>query len=291
MGRDGHALRGLRRWFGRLRPGSRQAVPSDSMPGDHRHLADGASGGDGGEAAGHSRERHHAPWPPRTGNPPIFNIPPATLVLIGTLVVVYSFLNLFPDRLTWPVLVRLTFLYGDLDAMLSGGYNRAAIWTLTSLFTHGLVHLLAMHLMVNLGFLMAFGSAVERVIGPKGMLTVFFLSVAAGAIAQFFFDSATSGALMGASGGVSGCMGCFARLMLRRDTHPQMRRMGLNLIGVLVLVNLAIGFFGEAVFGGAFGGSEIRIAWQAHIGGFAAGLALGSIPWPRPRRRSLWRES
>ena len=242
-----------------------------------------------GDDGGHDG-RAAAPWPPQTGNPPIFNIPPATLVLIGTLVVVFAFLNLFPDRLTWPVVVRLSFLYGDLEALFSGGFNRPVIWLLVSLFSHGLVHLLAMHLVVNLGFLLAFGSAVERAIGPRGMLTVFFMSVAAGAIAQALFDSSPSGALMGASGGVSGCMGCFARLMLRPETPPRLRRMGLNLIGILILVNLAIGVFGEAVFGGAFGGGEVRIAWQAHIGGFLAGLLLGSLPWPRPRRRGLWRE-
>lgn len=255
------------------------------MPGDHREPQS-----DERSSVYESRWRHGHSLPPETGNPPIFNIPPATLALIGVLVVVFAFLNLFPDRLTWPVLVRLTFLYGSLDDMLSGSFERPAFWTFTSLFSHGLVHLLAMHLMVNLGFLLAFGSAVERAIGSRPMLIVFFVSVAAGAVAQFIFDASTSGALMGASGGVSGCMGCFARLMLRRDTHPRLRRLGLNLIGVLILVNLAIGLFGDALFGGSLGGSDIRIAWQAHIGGFLAGLALGSINWPAPRRHQIWRD-
>ncbi|MEM1398411.1 MAG: rhomboid family intramembrane serine protease, partial [Pseudomonadota bacterium] len=201
----------------------------------------------------------------------------------------YSFLNLFPDALTWPVLVRLTFFYGSLTDLFSAGFDRSVFWNISSLFTHGLVHLLAIHLMVNLGFLLAFGSAVERAIGPRGMLTVFFVSVAAGAIAQLLLDPSTSGALMGASGGVSGCMGCFARLLLRSGTPRRMRRMGFNLIGVLIAMNLAIGVFGDAIFGGALGDAQVRIAWQAHIGGFVAGLLLGSLPWPIPHRRGLWR--
>ncbi len=255
------------------------------MPGDHREPHS-----DERRVDYESRWRHGHQMPPETGNPPIFNIPPATLALIGVMVVVFAFLNLFPDRLTWPVLVRLTFLYGSLEDMLSGSFDRPVIWTFTSLFSHGLVHVLAMHLVVNLGFLLAFGSAVERAIGSRPMLIVFFVSVAAGAVAQFIFDASTSGALMGASGGVSGCMGCFARLMLRPETHPRLRRMGLNLIGVLILVNLAIGLFGGALFGGALGESDIRIAWQAHIGGFLAGLVLGSFNWPAQRRRQIWRE-
>jgi membrane associated rhomboid family serine protease len=79
--------------------------------------------------------------------------------------------------------------------------------------------------------------------------------------------------LFGASGAVSGCIGAFCRLMLA--THdPGRRRLALNLIGFTIIANVLF-----ALFGGGLMGLDAQVAWQAHIGGFLAGFALGT-----PRR-------
>src|SRR3546814_7657257 len=82
-----------------------------------------------------------------------------------------------------------------------------------TLVTHAFLHADLMHLALNLGFLLAFGSYVERNLGLARYLLLFALTAAAGALADYAFRGAVPIALIGASGAVYGMTGAAMRFM------------------------------------------------------------------------------
>ncbi len=144
-----------------------------------------------------------------------------------------------------------------------------------TLVTYAFLHGDFMHLALNLGFLLAFGSFVER------HLLLFAATAAFGALSEFWFRGAEPVALIGASGAVYGMTGAAARFMFagadpgqhRPDQRrPNQRRRALVFIGVFLGLNLVFGItgLGDFLAGAAVG-------WKAHIGGLLAGLVLAFL--------------
>lgn len=214
--------------------------------------------------------------PSRPPNPPAFNVPPVTLAVAAVLVAVFGVLTLAPVPWTASVIeafalrpIRVAFALADPER---GQPALAA----ASLLTHALIHIDAMHIALNVGFLLAFGTMCERAFGPRRYMAILVLTALAGALAKLAIDWAQLVIMFGASGAVFGCMGAFVRLLL--SGPMPIRRRGLALMGALVVVNILFTFIGPTVLG-----IEGRIAWDAHAGGFVAGMLLG---WP-PRRRTI----
>ncbi len=143
-----------------------------------------------------------------------------------------------------------------------------ALWPFgTSLFLHGDW----LHLANNLLFMAIFGTLVERHLGARWLVVLFFLCGFAGSLLQVFlpFDFGPPTELVvGASGGLFGLMGvaltCGAPAM--RQGSPQRR-----LLIALIVINAVIGL---VAFSGVMG-SLLLIGWQSHLGGFLAGLLFG----------------
>lgn len=143
-----------------------------------------------------------------------------------------------------------------------------ALWPFaTALFLHGDW----LHLANNLLFLAIFGTLVERHLGSRWLVILFFVCGFAGSLLQIFlpFDFGPPTELVvGASGGLFGLMGaaltCGAPAM--RQGSPQRR-----LLIALIVINAVIGL---VAFSGVMG-SLLLIGWQSHLGGFLAGLLLG----------------
>ena len=214
---------------------------------------------------------------PRTeipANPPAFNVPPVTLATAGVLVAVFGLLALGPDSLAAATLHWLAFRPIRIVYAFHEPLHGQTLIAVLSLLTHALIHFDFAHLALNVGFLLAFGAACERVFGPRRFAAILVLSAIAGAAAKFAVDWNAPVYMIGASGAVFGCMGGFIRLML--GGPPRMRRRGLLLLLALVIANVVLTVMGPQLLG-----VDGRIAWDAHIGGFVAGMLLG---WP-PRRR------
>lgn len=157
-------------------------------------------------------------------------------------------------------------LFGlDKEAVADG-----QLWRLVTLtLVHG--HLL--HLAFNMYALYIVGPIVEALYGRLLFLLFYLLTAAAGSAASYFVLENTS---VGASGAV---FGLFGLLMVSNWVHkPALGRQARSLstqIGVLIVINLAIGF---GIGGGLMGG---RIDNAAHIGGLVAGAWLGLALAPR----------
>jgi membrane associated rhomboid family serine protease len=150
-----------------------------------------------------------------------------------------------------------------------------------TLVTYAFLHGDFMHLALNLGFLLAFGSFVERHLGLARYLLLFVLTAVIGALTEYAFREAEPLALIGASGAVYGMTGAAMRYMFAGG-GPQRRRGALVFVGVFMGINLLLGVtgLGDLLAGAAIG-------WKAHAGGFLAGALLSFLLGGRPAPRSV----
>jgi membrane associated rhomboid family serine protease len=154
-------------------------------------------------------------------------------------------------------------------------------WTLV---TYAFLHASWEHVIFNCLWLLAFGAPVIRRFGTARFLSFFAATAAAAALFHMLFNTLDVSVLVGASGAVSGLTAAAIRFAigpmgtadgpLNRPAAPLVVALRdkrvLMFIGVWFAINL-IGGLGVP-FGG--GGESLRIAWEAHIGGFLAGLLL-----------------
>ena len=239
---------------------------------------------------------------------PIFNVPVVVLSLLAIMGLVHAltelvlsseqmdaFLEMFafvPARYDLRILRQLPWTFGW----------GAAVWTfLTYAFIHGNL----MHLGFNAVWLLAFGTPVARRLGPLRFLIFFLAAAAVGAAAHLVVHTGERVPMVGASAAISGAMAAALRFMFQRggplgvfsgplgvfrsDDEAAYRVPAPPLSVILrdprVIVFVAIWFSVNLLFGllganplfglGAVdnpGQDDMPIAWEAHIGGFVAGL-------------------
>ncbi len=156
-------------------------------------------------------------------------------------------------------------LWFDWLALTKAGVAAGEYWRLISVV---LVHAGILHLAFNMYALYLIGPTVEALYGPARFLVIYLLCGAAGSAASYVFSNAPVS--VGASGAVFGLFGVL--LVADRVHKPALTRQARGLtmqIGVLIAVNLAIGF------------SVTSIDNAAHIGGLLAGCWLGLVLVPR----------
>lgn len=235
---------------------------------------------------------------------PLFNVPTVIVALIAVLAMIHGVRDLMLDQ-EQDIWVLLHFAFfparyessGVLDGLLPGGFA-ADIWTF---FSYAMLHGSWMHLGVNGVWLLAFGSAVARRFGTTRFLAFFAVTAAAGAAMHLLTNAGSQAPMIGASASISGAMAAAMRFAFQRGgplggfrggDDAAFRVPALPLIQVFsdarVLAFLAVWFGVNILFGlgsqSLTGGDEV-VAWQAHIGGFLAGLVLFS--WFDPKQDNL----
>jgi membrane associated rhomboid family serine protease len=150
------------------------------------------------------------------------------------------------------------------SSLLRGDAPLFAAQPVTMFFTHAVLHGSLLHMVMNMAILLALGRFTADRFGPGAVLPVFLLGAIAGG-AAFGLLSAGAYPMVGASGAVFAFLGVWIAWDWRRhrahgvSTRPV-------LVRVLVLVGLNV--FVYVGLGG-------MLAWEAHVGGFLAGLAIG----------------
>jgi len=175
-------------------------------------------------------------------------------------------------------------------------------WTfLTYAFLHGGWA----HVGLNCLWLVAFGGAVAKRLETVPFLVLLAVCAIAGAIVHYFTHLTDLEPVVGASAAVSGAMGAASRFVfesggplggrrragLSGDRDDEFRQPALTLKQTLTsgrsLPFILIWFALNFVFGvsGAIPGlgEGAVVAWEAHVGGFVAGLAL--FGWFDPPRQ------
>lgn len=172
------------------------------------------------------------------------------------------------------------------------GDGEAKPWTAA---THALLHASWPHLLSNTLWLVAFGSPVARRLGAGRFLVLGLAAVLGGALAHYLSDPLAVTPMIGASGGVSGYVAAAAWFVfspvpfwaagVQAHERPRQSPAGLlrnpraiGFLAVWLAIDIAVGLLAGPL--GIAGGA---IAWQAHIGGLVAGLALFPLLDPGPR--------
>lgn len=140
-------------------------------------------------------------------------------------------------------------------------------------FTSVLVHAGWGHLLMNGLCAAALSSQLRPHVGGVRYVALFMASGAAGALVHGALNWGSPAALVGASGAVFGLFGAGAHVLLRADDGRGRPRLRHHLRYALVIMAVNLGY---ASLGGGL------VSWEAHAGGFFAGLAL--YPLLRPRR-------
>lgn len=177
--------------------------------------------------------------------------------------------------------------------------------TLETLVTSAFVHAGWFHLLANALFLIAFLPRVEEDLGHLGCLALFLLCAAVGGTAHVLVAPDLTTPSVGASGGVAGVLG--AHLLLAGGARV---RVLVGPVPVRLPSRFVIGLWAGlqlvytvVVLDRAQPGASV--AYEAHVAGFAAGLAVVALAlslrpglrrWrlpldAAPRPRPAWRRS
>lgn len=158
-----------------------------------------------------------------------------------------------------------------------------------SLVTYALLHGDFMHLLFNCLWLLVFGTVAARRLGTLRFLGLMGVAAAAGALAMLALHWGEAAILIGASGAVSGLLGAAIPIMFapgmnwgasyKADLGHVMPLSFGQLLGNRSALTMCAVWLVVTLFSGATGWTglsfmdDARIAWEAHLGGFAAGLA------------------
>jgi membrane associated rhomboid family serine protease len=189
---------------------------------------------------------------------PIFNVPGVVLGLLVAFFAVYLLRSVLPTEQNAWLTDVLAFIPARMDGLVADlpGGRIAAV---TSFVTYQFVHGDLTHLLINSAWLLAFGTPVARRTDPVRFLAFFLMTGIAGAVA-----------FLAVKGSIP------IRLMSLPETLSD-RRILMAIVG-WSLLNVLFALWGGPMLTDADG-----IAWEAHLGGFYAGLLLyGFFDRPPP---------
>ncbi|WP_420840888.1 rhomboid family intramembrane serine protease [Bradyrhizobium quebecense] len=239
--------------------------------------------------------------PPEAPREPILTLPPALTAYILLIAVIHLRVLLPPEMENWTIdafgFIPKRYDSTLLDITFPGG-DGAKVWTFV---TYSLLHANLTHIGFNVLWLLPFGSALARRFGAVRFFVFMAVTAAAGALAHLLTHEHAIAPMIGASASVSGTMAAAMRFAFvkgsflsfsRGDADAAAKVPALSLWRALrngrVLAFLAIWFGVNILFGAtslSLGAEDASVAWQAHIGGFLAGLLLFSLFDPIPRAR------
>ena len=211
---------------------------------------------------------------------PIFRVPVPVLGLLAVLAIAYAAEALAPPQTYVGIIRRFAFYPSRYSAHFihAHGYDPGslidrAVPFVSYIFLHGGLT----HLLINSIWLVPFGSIVARRFGGLLFFVFFLVCGVAGAAMYLAFNWGSDAPVVGASGAISGLMAAGFRLF--RDPYaPGGARDGLEPIfsarimlwsAIWIAINIVAGVTGLGA-----GPGPHAIAWEAHLGGYIAGLLL-----------------
>jgi membrane associated rhomboid family serine protease len=157
-------------------------------------------------------------------------------------------------------------LFGG-EVMLPADLPQAPLWLtpVTSLFLHANL----LHLAGNMAFLYVFGDNVEDAFGHARFVVFFLLCGILATGAHLAMNLGSTSPLIGASGAISGIIGAYLLLNPHVRVWGLVFKLPLRLPAWVLLCGWAVLQVVQA-----FSDLGGQVAWFAHVGGLAAGLAL-----------------
>jgi membrane associated rhomboid family serine protease len=141
-----------------------------------------------------------------------------------------------------------------------------------TLITYQFLHAGWLHLVSNMLFLWVFGDNVEDAFGHLAFGLFYLVCGVAGALVHIAISPGSLSPLVGASGAVSGVLGAYwllypkARVLVIFNFFIPVRLSAMWILGAWFALQVVSVYWNS--------GSDVGVAFWAHIGGFLAGLAL-----------------
>ena len=209
---------------------------------------------------------------------PAFNVPGIVIAICAVLVIVHVLVQFIGTETYLRVLSTFSFIPLAYHVPVDQLPVPLARWW--SPFSYFFLHGDWVHLIANLVWFAAFGSAVARRFSTGRFIVFMALATLASAGAHFVFHPESAAPVIGASGAVSACMGAAARFGFAPNSGT-IHRPALTLVQTFtnrsVMVFVVVWFAFNWIFGAGIvqlPGVEGQIAWEAHMGGFVFGLLL-----------------
>lgn len=210
----------------------------------------------------------------------MFNLPPIIICLVAICCLLY----LIPEYLLSDEQFYNFLLHFSLIPKLLGSEKLQFFYTpLTYSFLHGSFS----HIFINMLWLVVFGSPLANRLGMFKFGFFWALTAIIAGLFHYCIYPTSMVPLVGASGAISGMMGAAARYGFKQiktlGHEPRSEFAGpvlsmvqsltnktvLVFISIWLLMNVATGLYVNTQ-----GGENLSIAWEAHIGGMAAGFFL-----------------
>jgi len=177
------------------------------------------------------------------GRAAVTQLPPVTAVLLAINIGLFILSSVVPSAYSWLAQANWLIHAGEWWRLVTGA------------FLHGGI----MHIFFNMYALWLFGPQIERQVGSASFAALYGAALLWGS--ALFLIMVPGGLAVGASGAIFGLFGAWIAASYRIRHTAAGKRLFQQLV-VLLGINLLLPF----VLSG--------IAWQAHVGGLIAGLAI-----------------
>lgn len=224
-------------------------------------------------------ENEDGPGPAKPRGQPIFNIPASVSVLLVVLVAVHALESLvLSDSVRGWIRFHLSVIPLRFTAPVLEPFWPIIVSPVTHAFLHGGWE----HVLFNAFWMVAFGAPLAHRLGTVRFAAFWLVGALGGAAAHILTNPESTVPMIGASGAVSALIAAAARFGFTTAGAGRMRAYGgkplglvqmafnrtvVSFIAIWLAINLAMAF-------GFMGSVGSGIAWQAHLGGFLAGLIL-----------------
>ena len=181
--------------------------------------------------------------------------------------------------LTWGFIPRELTEGVGYQSLVTLGDIETPIPTWGTIFTAMFIHGGFLHLASNMMFLWVFGGNIEARLGHFKYLLFYLVTGTAATLSHWAVESSSPIPLVGASGAIAGVMGAYLMLYPRNRINSLIifyfvtvvRLSAMWLLGFWFIWQLVQALFSIGV------SSQVSVAFWAHVGGFAAGLAIMAV--------------
>ena len=158
---------------------------------------------------------------------------------------------------------------------------------LVTLLTSTFLHASWLHLLSNLLYLAVFGLPIERRIGSTRFGMLYLASALGGSLAHLLAQPMSTQPTVGTSGAVAGVIAAHLVLFPNATLGSLAPVLFLQVIEKVPVVPLLLVWLAAQLLAGlASLTSSSGVAWSAHLGGFAVGIAMALVLRGRRVRRA-----